>query len=479
MPTNVPQIQWTATGPQIPSEADVLAGVQQDISVAFGVPMNFTTNTPQGLLATSIAASISNCYALVNFMVNGMDPDTNDTFMQDVIARIYFLNRDPATATIVTCTCTGAVGASIPTGALAQDTASNAYACVAGGVIDATGSISLQFANTVTGAIPCPAGTLTTIYQGVPGWESITNPAAGTIGQNIESREAFEYRREQTIAANGHGSLDSIGGAVFEVPGVEDVYVTENTTSSPITVGSTAFSLAPHSLYVGVIGGDPQAIANAIWSKKDVGCDYNGNTTETVVDSSYDYPQPSYTVKFNDNTESPANYTVTVNIAASTALPSTIKTDVQAAVAAEFNGTSSTSQGVRIGALLLASRFYGPVATCEGPSVPVSVLSIFLGTAFTGLATIVDASTTLTITTASSGTLTCGTPVTGTGIPSGTYIVQQLTGTAGAAGTYQMSAPATATVSTPEAISGAAAGVSALVGINQDPNLAACVVNLI
>ena len=85
-----------------------------------------------------------------------------------------------------------------------------------------------------------------------------------------------------------------------------------------------------------------------------------------------------------------------------------------------------------------------------------------LGTAtasagFTGDATLVSTSTTLTVTTATNGILSPGDTVTGTDIPANTTIVAQLTGAAGGLGTYQMSAAASATVSSPEAIVGKSA----------------------
>ena len=41
----------------------------------------------------------------------------------------------------------------------------------------------------------------------------------------------------------------------------------------------------PHSVYVAAVGGADAGVAAAIWRKKDVGCDYNGNTSVTVTDS--------------------------------------------------------------------------------------------------------------------------------------------------------------------------------------------------
>lgn len=483
MPTNVPQIQWTAAGLVVPSEAAVLSGVLQDLVAAFGGNLNPALNTPQGQLATSLAAVISNCYALFTTLVNGVDPDLNSGFMQDVIGRIYFLNRAQGTPTVVSCTCTGLAGTVIATGnpqtPQAQDTAGNLYYCVQGGTIPVSGHITLSFANILIGPTPCPAATLTQIYQAVTGWDQINNPGDGIPGTNIESAQSFEYRREQSVAANAHGSAAAIYGAVIDLTGVTDAFVYENTTNAPILVGSTQYSLVPHSVYVGVIGGVPQAIADAIWTKKDLGCDMNGNTSETVVDPNYSFPQPTYTIKFNNCAANPAGFHLTVNIVNSSALPSSITTDVQAACFAQFNGTNANGQRVRIGSLFLAAQFYGPVATCEGPSVPVNVLSIFIGTAFVGLGTLVGGSNVLTVTTATSGSLTPGTELAGTSIPANTQVVQQLTGTPGGIGTYQMSANATGTVGAPEAITGAATATSAQIGIDQGPVLTAVTVNLV
>lgn len=484
MSTNVPQIQWTATGIVVPTPAAVLQGVQEDINAAFGGNLNFTNlNTPQGQLATSQAAAISNAYALFAMLVNGVDPDLNSGFMQDVIARIYFLNRSLGTATVVSCTCNGLSGTNIPTGNAqtpqARDTAGNLYYCVQGGQIPVGGNITLSFANVVNGPVPCPAGTLIQIYQAVTGWDSITNPADGVPGTNTETAQALEFRREQSVAANAHGSADAIYGEVINLPGVTDAYVFENVTDSPIFVGSTLYELLPHSVYVGVVGGDPQSIANAIWIKKDLGCNMNGNTTETVVDTNYAFPQPSYLITFNNCAENVAGFDLVINIVDSASLPSTIVADVTAAVTAQFNGTAPGAQRVRIGSLLLAAVFYGPVANCEGPSVPVNVLSIFIGSAFTGLGTTVITSDVLTVTTASTGALSPGTVVAGAGIPANTQIVQQLSGPSGGTGTYQMSAAASATHASPEALTGAASATSAQIGIDQAPVLNSVTVNLV
>lgn len=476
MTTNVPSVQFLPTGLSVPTEAAVLAGVIQDQNVAFGVTLNPDPRESQGQWASAQAAAIAAANAVFAAIVNGINPDTATGFLQDAIARLSFINRNPGVATVVQCNCTGA-NVTIPVGAQAQDTSGNLYVCTSGGTIGAGGgTISCTFANSQVGAIPCPAGTLTIIYQGIPGWESITNPAPGVIGAAIETPAALEFRRRNSVAGNAQGFLAAVYGAVFAVPNVIDVFCYENDTASPVTYGATGISLAANSIYVGVTGGLAAAIAQAIYSKKSPGCNYNGNTTVVVTDTSGNYSSPpTYNVKFNNNSQNPANTYFSVTLPNLSTFPANIATLVQTAIVNQFTGQVPTLPRARASSTLTASDYIAGINQCAGSSIFVSVSSIGIGTTFTGaLGTLSSGSNVLTITTAPTGgaLVTFGTVVTGTDIPAGTYIQQQLTGTAGGVGTYQMSANATATVGTPEAITGAP-GAAATYGIDQAPTIQA------
>lgn len=374
MTTNVPPVQFTPAGLIVPQESAVLAGIQTDINDAFGGGVNPALETPQGQLASSQAAIVADANAVFAEFVNQVDPDTASGFMQDAIARIYFLDRQPAAPTVVECACVGNPGTVIPVGAQAADTSGNLYTCLEAGSIPPGGSITLVFANVQDGPIPCPANTLTVIYKAIPGWDTINNPAPGVLGADVESQAAFAYRRAQSVALNARGSLPSIYAAVFDVADVLDVYATENTTSAIVNAGATNYPLAPHSLYVAAVGGLNADIAKAIWTKKDVGCDYNGNTTVVVTDDSgYLPPLPTYSVKFERPSTLPILFQV--DIQNDPGLPSNIVDLVKAAIIATFTGADGGTR-VRIGALLLASKFY-PGVIKIGPEV--SVLSILLG----------------------------------------------------------------------------------------------------
>lgn len=378
MTTNVPPVEFTDAGLLVPQESEILAGVQADYNEAFGGDLNPALNTPQGQLASSTAAIVANSNAQLAEFVNQVNPDTADGFMQDAIARIYFLERSPGVPTNVACLCIGDFGTIIPVGAQAQDTSGNRYVCTDGGTIPVSGNITLNFANIIDGPIPCPANTLTTIYRAIPGWDTVNNPLPGVLGRLVESRAEFEFRRVNSVALNAHGSKEAIYGAVFNVDDVLDVFVTENVTDAIVPYGSTNYNLAPHSVYVGVIGGEGQDIAEAIYTKKDLGCNMNGNTTVVVTDDSYTPPKPTYNITFNRPTPLPIFFNV--ELTDSTSLPSDIEQLVKDAIIAAFNGLDGSPR-VRIGGLILASKFYTPVNRI-GPEV--SILSILIGTSGPG-----------------------------------------------------------------------------------------------
>ena len=382
--SSVPPIQFTPSGIVVPQESAVLAGAQADINAAFGGGVNPGLSTPQGQLASSESAIIAEKNSEIAYITNQVDPQYASGRFQDAIGRIYLMSRQPATATQVVANLTGLVGTVIPAGALAQDTSGNTYTLMAQVTIGPTGTTQGVFQNIATGPIPCPDGTLTQVYQAVAGWDALSNPTlagsipSATLGSNVETTAEFEYRRQNSVAANGHGTPQAIYGAVFGVPGVTDCYVVDNPTGATVNMGATNYPVAPNSVYAAAIGGTPAAIAQAIWSKKDVGCNYNGNTSVTVTDpSGYSYPQPSYTVNFNIPTPTPIYFAV--QVVNNAALPSNIVSLIQNAIIAQFTGAGG-SIPARIGSMILAPNFYGAVI---GAAPNVQIISIAVGTTST------------------------------------------------------------------------------------------------
>ena len=496
MPTSaVPTVTFTATGFQAPAESEILTGVQADQNAAFGGNLNLALNTPQGQLASSQTAILGQVDTDFVTLAQLMDPAYSYGRFQDAIGRIVpgqGFARNPAQPTVVTATCSGAAGVNIPVGQLVGAADGNLYVCTEAGTIPVGGSISLTFQCTVAGPIACPAGNLgPTPYSQLPGLDSIINASPGTVGNNVETRAAFEFRRTGAVAANSGGQLQSIRGAVLNVANVLDCYTSENTTSAAIVIGATAsvtgsvsgtnltvsaiisgtaivvgqlvtgagvtagtvivsqtsgtvglagvyvlsnsmtvssetlttggFQLAANSLYVAVTGGASADVAAAIWTKKDPGCGYNGNTSVTVYDTAppYTAPYPSYSVTYEIPNSLPCAFNVVISN--SSLVPSTALAQIQTAIINAFYGEDGGPRA-RIGSEIYASRFYAAVASL-GPWAAIIDIQICTPNLPDASFTAAISGLTMTVGSTQQGTIAIGQAVFGTGVAAGTYIV--------------------------------------------------------
>lgn len=464
--TAVPTPVFGPTGFVAPSQSAVLAGVQADLNAAFGGNLNPALNTPQGQLATSEASIIGNVNSLFEYYTNQVDPAYASGRMQDAIGRIYFIERLPSEPTVLQIACVGQ-GANIPIGALIIDTGNNLYACTGSGTIGPSGTATLSFACTVPGPVVVPGTNAVSIYQAIPGWDGVT-VVSGVVGQNTETRAQFETRRQQSVALNSIGSLPSILGVVLNVSGVLDAYVTENTTNGTLTLGGV--TLLPNSLYVAVSGGASAAVAQAIWSKKAPGCAYNGNTTVTVFDSNSGYspPLPSYNVSF----QIPSNLAIlyAVNIVSGPLVPANAATQIQNALALAFTGADGGARA-RIGSTLLATRYLGAIQAL-GSWAQVRSLYLGSNNTASAVAIGRTSGTTLTITALTSGSIAVGNNLSdGSGyISVGTQVTALGTGSGGS-GTYVINNPQTVGGTCTATGTGTVLTITAITGIIQSGNL--------
>jgi uncharacterized phage protein gp47/JayE len=430
--TNVPAITWGDLGPVAPSGPAILTGVQADYDVSFNVSFNFDPTTPQGQLTGTTAAIINYFYQLWVYYANQVDPAYASGRMQDAIARIYFLERNPAEPTVVEVVCTGLPGTVIPVGALAQATDGNLYASTGEATIGSGGTATLSFACTTVGPIACPEVTLTRIYRAIPGWDTINNPSGGSPGRDTETRADFELRRAASVAHNSVGSLSAVLGAVLSVDGVLDAYVTENSTNSPVTIGGV--SIAAHSIYVAAIGGASAEVANAIFTKKAPGCGMTGSTTVVVTDTNpaYSPPYPTYDIKFQR--PSTLDILFQIVIADSSLVPANAITQVQDAILAAFAGDDG---GVRprIGSTIYASRFMPPVLALGAWAQILSLKVDAIPNHINGQGQGTISGTTLTITSVAVSGFAVGQLISGANVARGTLITALGTGTGGT-GTY-------------------------------------------
>jgi len=429
MATSVPAIVWSANGPVLPTETQILSGAQSDLSAAFGGNLNPALETPQGQIASSLTAIIADKNSQLALIANMFNPDNAAGRWQDALGRFYFMTRIPAAGTVVQATCVGIAGTPINIGDQAKDTNGYIYSCTQAGTILPPGSVVLEFTNNTVGPIPCAAGALSTIYQQVPGWDTISNAAAGVEGNLVESKQAFEIRRRASVALNANGSVQSIRANVLAVPGVLSCYAIDNPTAMSATVQGV--TLGPNSVYIAVVGGNSTAIAEAIWRKKSAGSSYTGNTNITVYDTSYtSYPLPSTLVTFEVPAAMPLAFAVIIK--ANPMLAANITTLIQSAIVAAAAGQDG-GPPMAIGGTIFGSRYYATVGA-QDPNCEVVSIQVGAQAQFTGSIN----GTTLTVTAAAVGSIAVGQDLSGAGIAANTTISALGTGTGGV-GTYTVS----------------------------------------
>jgi hypothetical protein len=419
MTTNVPAVSFGAQGFSAPGTTQVLTGVIADIQAAFNGVLNLSINnlaslgTSQGQLATSMTGSIVNANGAFLVQASQTDPAYAFGRWQDAIGNIYFLQRNPAEPTALQISCSGGLNVPIPIGATITDGAGNIYQATQAGTIPASRSVTISFACTLPGPVAVPASV--SPFQTIPGWDSAT-VVSGVIGVNVETRAAFEQRRQDSVAGNSFGAVGSIIGAVAKVPGVLDYFGVNNNTANPVTTNGV--TIPATSIYIAVAGGAPLDVAQAILSKKGAGAPMTGNTTVTAFDSNPLYSSP---VPYQITYEIPAALQLlfSVVIAAGPLVPSNAQAQIQNALLAAFAGDS------------LSASFTGSIS-----GTTLTVTAVDLGTIVIGQ-TVSDLTGNVTPGTTISG------PGTGTG-GIGTYALSVSQNVASEAMTSE--APATANV---------------------------------
>lgn len=352
--TNVPKIQITDSGLKLPTHQEILSGVLADINAAFGGGLNTESlETPQGQLASSLAAVIADKNDLIAELVNQINPDYADGIMQDAIAKIYFLERKKAVDSSVECEFIGLAGTIIPKGFAVLDTLGVQWILRDESSILEGGRGTGIF--TAAGVVSAAANTVNQPVRTITGLDRVNNPRPAIPGRELESRADFRRRRQQSVAANAHGTPQSVYSNVAQLDGVSDVYVVDNPKDEAISIGGV--TLNPHSIYVAVRGGNDAQIAEQIWRYTGNGCDYNGNTTVIVYDHNYMDPKPSYEVKFHRPEEVPVYFKVTV--APGAALGYEIK--IQNAIIRHFANLNLS----RIGQSVFSADFFQPVLALE------------------------------------------------------------------------------------------------------------------
>lgn len=349
-------INFTNKGIEIAAASDIYTAVIKLVVEAFKLQnkqLNTSGTTPQGQLATSLAAIINNKNIDFLKVCNNFNIDKATGIWLDALCALFNIMRKPATPTVVNCVCTGLPGTVISgkdteNPSRAQDVNGNKYVCSNTTTIPEGGSVTVQFENEEGGAVSCAENTLTTIITTTAGWDTINNPADGVIGDKVESDAELRARYKEFVNNNASGTINALISAVRAVEGVLDCAGAENPTGSAVSVGG--YTIQPNTYTLSVLGGANSDIAAAMYEKHSMAAQ-TGNTTVTYTDS-----ETGVSYNFSIVRPTELNYLFKVTLANQMSLPTNIDELVKDAIYEDFYNNR-----VRINSTTYASRFYNAV----------------------------------------------------------------------------------------------------------------------
>jgi len=260
------------------SYQEILDDTNDATIAVFGPAINLQPESPDGQINGAIAESDTNLWELAQKVYDAFDPNAVTGIDQDRLYALNGIKRLEPTSSIVPLDMVGTPATIIPQGSLVESAAGDQFATVDQVTLDG-GGLGTTGKAVETGPIAASIGSVTTILTSVPGWSTVNNPVAATIGTDEETNAAFRLRRTRSVARSSRSMIESIYSEIANLDGVVSVTVLENDEDIVDING-----LQPHSVAAIVLGGDEQEIAEAIFNEKAAGIYTNGTIVKQVED---------------------------------------------------------------------------------------------------------------------------------------------------------------------------------------------------
>lgn len=267
--------------------SEVKEELQEAYKTALGADLVLDTDTPQGQMIANDTYYLTYSQEQLALIANSFSVLSATGSALDIAGGIWGYYRKQNTATVVNARLGGSAGTVIPKGTVFSN-GSNEFTLLDNVTISPSGFITGQCVCTVTGAIPCKAGTLTTIVTPVNGLDSVTNVTDGVMGYAEESDGTFRQRiTDNWLNIRGRSILGAIIDNVAALDGVISVVGRENYATTARVIDGV--SMQPHSIYLDILGGNGADIAKILTQQKTLGAATNGNIEVVYYDPLVEY----------------------------------------------------------------------------------------------------------------------------------------------------------------------------------------------
>lgn len=344
--------------------------LQTSFQAAFGQGIDLDPKSPQGQFIDNLAYTFSQSDDSLVSAAGAINIFRAFESQLEGLASLLGIPKNTAESTIVSTDLGGTPGKIIPAGSRARSDAGDAYELDEETQLSVGGTATASMSAVETGPIELLAGELTAIIDVVPGWETVTNPADGVTGRDVEADSSYRQRYFTELFRNALSVLESIISKVSEADNVSEVIGAENDTDSPIVIQN--ITIDPHSVAIVVEGGLDQDIADAIRLRKTGGTGTTGTTTVSdLPNADINFFRPDY-----------IDIEVTISTTPGATFPANGVQLLKERTLAYINGSSDIDSGsgffeldgMKISEDLQKSRLYTPINSVPGHVVTDLVL---------------------------------------------------------------------------------------------------------
>ncbi len=268
----------TPAGLSIPSYADIQQSLLSSYQAIYGATTALGNDNSDYQWVSTVSLKLNDAMGMCQLAYNARSPLTAVGADLDSIIKLNGIARLSSTLSTAVLTLTGMAGTPV-SNALISDANGILWALPATVTIGLGGSVMATAICQQTGAVTANAGTIITPVGGfTSGWTGVTNAAPAVPGKPIETDSNLRGRQSISVALPSETRLAATQAALLQVPNVTLAHAYENQTNVTDSFGNTG-----HSLTCVVQGGDPLAIATAIFNNRGIGPNTQGATVPTMT----------------------------------------------------------------------------------------------------------------------------------------------------------------------------------------------------
>lgn len=350
-----------SAGLHIPTYNDILEDMISSMKQIYGEDIYLGNDSADYQLLSIFALKQADTLQALAYAYNARSPQTAIGTSLDAVVKLNGIKRKAAGHSSCQIKVSGTPFTQINSGVV-KDKAGLSWDLPTSVVIGAEGYVYTVATCQATGAVSALAGDINQIETPTFGWLAVENEVPAVLGSSEETDAQLRQRQTISTANPSQTMLAGTKGAIAALEDVSRYAVYENDTNVSSVTDDNPYGLPAHSITCVVEGGTDEAVAEAIYLHKGVGCYTNGDVEVVYTD------QNDYLNKIRFYRPEYKNVYVKCVLKKYTGYVSSIQADVQTAI---YDYLAALTIGSKVSASVLAN-----IITAVNPSLTKPVFGI-------------------------------------------------------------------------------------------------------